>query len=261
MRRTFDVNNHLNHTHLVGSAPDVSLSNITLADGKEIEFARAVIRTDTNEPLSIVSDQYTLVPHNRILTTVDTAIQDLGFSDMEVPRGIFFSKRGAGMNALYKFPSITERVAGNDICPLVKIGNSYDRTTRVTIEIGAFRFVCTNLAIGGFGASYIGFRAIHEGDIKVEDVGSSIKEYLGKFNRIADMYRSWVDTGYTTSDYEQLNKGILQHQNIIPKPHQDAKTRFDAYNHLTKFGSHELRSANASLNFLKQVNESFVNLN
>ena len=42
-------------------------------------------------------------------------------------------------------------VASDQICPCLKLENSYDGTSKVTVHIGAFRFVCMNLAVGGGG--------------------------------------------------------------------------------------------------------------
>ena len=128
-----------------------------------------VVRPDTNEPLAVVSDRYTLVPHQRILDLVSEAIAQLEVGP--VPRGVFVDRNGARMRALFKFPALPQSIVNGDgICPCVKVQNTYDGTSRIAVHIGAFRFVCTNLAVGGGGAFAGGFMAVHAGEIPLEDV-------------------------------------------------------------------------------------------
>ena len=150
MRQTVDLNDHLNDTALMDKAPDVELRKLYLEGAQEVPSSRAVVRVDTGESLAVVSDQYTLVKHNNILRVVDDVVEKVGGGAGKVPRGIYFEKHGAKLRALYKFPHLARTLEGDDtLCPLVSVANSYDGTTRVAVGIGAFRFVCTNLAIGG----------------------------------------------------------------------------------------------------------------
>lgn len=54
---------------------------------------RAVVREDTGEPLSVVSDQYTLVEHGRLLDVAEDAIETHGLGP--VPRGVYLDRSGA----------------------------------------------------------------------------------------------------------------------------------------------------------------------
>src|SRR3990172_6707495 len=119
-------------------------------DPKEIPDRLAVVREDTGRALAVVSSRYVLVPHQRILDVVHEATKNLDVGP--VPRGIYVDRAGARMRSVFKFPSVTEEIEPKDeICPCLKIQNTYDGKSRVTIHLGAFRFVCTNLAVGGGG--------------------------------------------------------------------------------------------------------------
>lgn len=89
----------------------------------------AVVREDTGEPLAVVSDRYTLVPHQRILNAVHNALKTLDVG--RVSRGSYLDRRGARIRALFKFLGLEQPVKpGDSICPCLKVLNTYDGTAR-----------------------------------------------------------------------------------------------------------------------------------
>lgn len=264
---TIDLNDHLNRNRLSGQAPHVRLAEIRLDEGALVPFARAVVNTDTGEPISLVGKDYQLVTHNRLLETVETAIHSLVMRDEDVSRGIFFTKRGAKMRALFKFPRIQRNVTERDtLCPVVRITNSYDTTTRISIEIGAFRFVCTNFAIGGAGAFHAGFNAIHQGEIDIAQVQSRIESFLDRFDQLIETYRRWIDTPWLPEDATILaahlgpiGQGHLERIPALADP-SSIQNRFRGYNDFTYYGTHRMRTANAAFRFLDATNQAFQRL-
>ena len=90
------------------------------------------------------------------------------------------------------FPALAQPVAaGDDICPCLKIENTYDGTARIAVHIGAFRFTCTNLAVGGGGAFAGGFMAVHAGEIPIAGIASELRTYLARFELVVALYRQW----------------------------------------------------------------------
>ena len=71
------------------------------ADDIVIPRRFAVIRTDTNEPLGIISDKYQLVPHKLV---IDSFRQALAREKMDFDEKILLSDNGAYLNAKYNFP-------------------------------------------------------------------------------------------------------------------------------------------------------------
>lgn len=71
-RQMVDFNTHLNATISCGNPADFEVTfQPVFAQGPTglmvIPHRRAVVRTDTGQPISIVSDRYALVPHTQIL--------------------------------------------------------------------------------------------------------------------------------------------------------------------------------------------------
>jgi hypothetical protein len=259
MARIVDLNTHVNQDVLQGSAPTVELRPLFTAKGEEIPNYRSVARLDNNEVLSVVSDRYTLVQHNDLLRAADQAVDRL---QLTAPRGIYYSNRGARLRALYKFPALAQSIDGSDsICPLVRFTNSYDATNRVSVEIGAFRFVCTNWAVGGGGVFAAGFASLHVGEIDTESIGDRLEQFLGKFSDIAETYRKWQQLPYQETNAVLLEKALEPvgqvHVDRVPKPGLTRFNLFDAYNSLTKYATHETRTANVAFRLLDVVNRTF----
>lgn len=258
-----DLASHLNANVRNGNPADfvVSLQPVFCGEDRSraMPSRKAVVRADTGQPIAIVSDRYALVQHKRILDIIDTAIEPLDVGP--VPRGIYMERTGARMRALYKFPSLAKPVmGGDDICPCLQIRNTYDSTARISVHIGAFRFVCTNLAVGGGGAFAGGFVSIHAGEIPIEKMADQLTHYLTRFDRIVETYRTWTVMRPGADQLEPITKQVLrgrfdelrdQMLTAIPP------TVFDAYNRLTHHATHSMRSARTAFEMLERVNHGF----
>jgi Domain of unknown function (DUF932) len=263
-RTTVDLSSHINRTAQRGHLADfpVGLEPVFYRRDGSIEAIPnrvAVVRQDTGEALAVVSDRYTLVPHQRILDLIREAITPLDVDP--VPQGIYVDRGGARMRAVLKFPALARPVIGKDqICPCLKIQNTYDGTTRISVHIGAFRFVCTNLAVGGGGVFAGGFMSVHAGEIHIEQVAGQLAAYLAGFEAIVSLYSHWaeqpLDPDATASLLESLPRRLAE--NIQEELARNQRpTAYAAYNAATFFATHRMRSYRAAFGLLEQINGAF----
>jgi hypothetical protein len=263
-RNPVDLNSHINADVARGNPADfpVVLQPVWYEspDGpKDVPARRAVVRMDTGQAIAVVSNRYVVVPHTRILDVVEQAIAPLDLGP--VPRGIYVGARGAWMRALYKFPSLVQPVFGSDtICPCLQIQNTYDGSSRISVHIGAFRFVCTNLAVGGGGAFAGGFVSIHAGEIPIEAMAGHLVDYLTRFEAIVATYRQWAGQGLRREEIEVVVEQSLTGRfeklraELLSAP---PTTVFEAYNRLTHHATHKMRSARTAFDMLERVNAAF----
>lgn len=263
-RQSVDLSSSLNADRARGNPADFEVSlQPVYCDGPDghqaIPSRRAIVREDTGQAIAVVSNRYVMVPHRRILDVIEQAIEPLDVGP--VPRGIYVDRQGARMRAIFKFPSLASPVLGEDtICPCLQIRNTYDGSSGIAVHIGAFRFVCTNLAVGGGGAFAGGFVSIHAGEIPIEMMAGQLADYLTRFDQIVQLYRQWSEQRATRDDIESILKQSLQGrfdglrgEMLWATP----TTVFDAYNRLTHHATHSMRSARTAFDLLERVNASF----
>ena len=264
-RQAVDLSLHLNQTIERGHPADflVSLRPVSyLAPDRvyrQVPNRFAVVRDDTGEALSVVSERYTFVPHQQLLSVMEEAVRDLDVGP--VPSGVYVDRRGARMRAIFKFPALRQALTrGDEICPCVQIANTYDGTSRIRVSIGAFRFVCTNLAVGGGGVFTGGFMAVHAGEIPVEDVGQQLTEFLSGFEYIIRIYQAWMGMPLEVELLSEAFNGMGQRHRTRICEQLDAVAGcsvYAAYNAATAYATHETRSAAVAFALLKQINQGF----
>jgi hypothetical protein len=261
-RQPVDLSAHINADVQHGHPADFPITlkpvYVELEEGfGKVPKRLAVVRVDTGQTLSVVSDRYSLVPHEDLLTAVQSATHGLDVGP--VPRGIYVDRGGARMRALFKFPALQQPVSGSDIiCPCIKLENTYDGTSRITAHIGAFRFVCTNLALGGGGVFAGGFMSTHAGEIPVNEITEQLGKYLGRFDRIIQTYRRWHEEPLDRERFGFAMEALpLRARERITARAADASTVFAAYNAATFHATHGMRSARSAFDLLGLINRQF----
>jgi hypothetical protein len=263
-RQPVDLASHLNENVQRGHPADfpVSLAPVYRAvNGSYAVLPRrlAVVRQDTGEVLSVVSNRYRLVPHQRILDVVQQAIEGLDVGP--VPRGVYVDRRGARMRAVYKFPALEQPVLKDDaVCPCLKIQNTYDGTSRIGVHIGAFRFVCTNLAVGGGGVFAGGFMSVHAGEIPIEKAAQQLGSYLLGFDKIVELYRRWTEERLARDSVKTLLEEMPKHAGRAMEREFERPSDlsvFEAYNIATYYATHRTRSYRSAFDLLERINRTF----
>ena len=168
------------------------------------------------------------------------------------------------MRALFKFPALAMLVLdGNEICPCLKLENAYDGSSRIAIHIGAFRFVCTNLAVGGGGVFAGGFVSIHAGEIPIAQVGEQLASYLRGFEAIVELYRFWSELPARPESLAPIFQGVpKRHSDRIldEMSAQNSGTVYKAYNVATRYATHQMRSYRTAFDLLERINRAFQKL-
>ncbi|MGA2262965.1 MAG: DUF932 domain-containing protein [Acidobacteriota bacterium] len=222
----------------------------------EIPNRRAVVRTDTGAALGVVSKHYTLVEHKSLIDIITGAVSKLDVG--QVPMGLYVTNGGAKMDALLKFPSLMREVSrGDRLCPMIKVGNTYDGSGKLAISIGAFRFVCTNLSVGGAGCFAGGFLAFHAGKIDISVVGVELENYLVGFHKILDLYRQWQGTPSSEEAVRGILKGVAQRHAKAILEALRGNNVYDAYNVCTDYATHRMSSARLAFETLGAINRGF----
>src|SRR2546425_164961 len=272
-KESLDLNSHINQTKIVGNPADFPLTfapamyhNPVTGQIEVMPNRQIVARADTGQALSVVSDRYSLVPHTTVLETIESAFEGLDVGP--VPRGIYMSGGGAKMRAIYKFPALERTLNVNALdrrqdrlCPLIKVTNSLDGTSKISIEIGAFSFVCTNFAVGGSGVFAGGFMAVHAGTIKIEAAGDQLRNFLFLFDQILDLFSYWSEIPAGNDEHKRALQNLPdRYSERLSAKRFPGNSVFDVYNQATDLCTHQLRSASRALQLLSEVNRGFQSI-
>ena len=123
--------------------PFDELGDVVLMDNTGYKF---IIREDTGQVLSCMTDEYKLVPNSQIVKAAEPILKQHKAKLREAV------SLGDGQRSVWKWSlpeSLIEISKGDEMNPEVIIKNSYDGSLQVHILSGAFRLVCSNGMIIG----------------------------------------------------------------------------------------------------------------
>ena len=135
-----------------------------------------IVREDTGEVLSCMTDNYRLVKNETIIKAAEPIINKYKGKIKEV--NVF--GKGQSTHMSWHFPNHLVKIGKNDeMTPEIVIGNSYNGTVGVNIIAGAFRLICSNGAVIGIVASKYKNKHI-QSNISLDDFESVISETMDK---------------------------------------------------------------------------------
>lgn len=224
----------------------VELMDIPHPASKEMAIPnrKAVIRTDTNDILNIVTDRYKLVTHLEAFRPVAAALKEAGIKVEKELSGLCMN----GGYATYTW--ILEeggKVAkGDDIQWTVQVRNSYNYESTLSLDFGAYRLVCDNgLRVPMFSTKKGGKHLTH---LDVEGTVAEVKKFLAEAKAALETYKDWSKQDLDRDTVEDLLKRTPDlakkaQEAILEKLDTEKKvTVWTAYNAFTYYITHQLET-------------------
>jgi hypothetical protein len=130
-----------------------------------------IVKEDTNEVISCVTDKYQLLTNEELMKTAMPAMDMAGAQLTEA--NVYSDARTVWK---WRFPHTKVEIAKNDyVNPEIIIQNSYDGSAEVSAIAGAFRLLCTNGMIIGHTLRKESFRhTIWTDKSKVSEIINSV---------------------------------------------------------------------------------------
>ena len=174
----------------------VSLQRIRTEHGVEIPWSRAVVRSDSGSPLSVVGKDYALHTHGDVMAAVTEWGKRLGKSKV----GYSLEREGAQLLATHTFPDVrvlTPRGHGEDgrkvgdmVAMRVHILNSYNAQTSLVFSLGGLVLRCLNGMTIAQDIFHMAFRHLGDGwDGKLPDPEIVLKA----FTHAGETWRTWSE--------------------------------------------------------------------
>ena len=216
-------------------------------------------RTDTKAVLGVCTERYTLVQNSSLIETVEAAFADNKLG--EFSRKAYVERDGARVYVQYDFKNQLVKLpkVGDELGLRLTLNNSFDRSCRVSFEMGMLRLVCTN----GLKSLSNEFCLTQKHSDKLDvsrlvDVVSGavegFKDSTSVFSRLAERAIKH-DQGYSILD--NLTKAKVIADRNVDKvkliwndpSHREDKSRnlWSLYNAVTQFTSHQVEPTSYEL--------------
>ena len=246
---------------------------------------KAVINPETGHVFDIVSDKYKLVKHEDVLANVEDVLVK---NDSMGPckREVRLYQHGARMRTTYTFYetgiAIKSSIAKGDIVnPTIEVFNSYDRSIRHTVMMGAFRVICTNGMV--VGIEFMQFRKRHMPDLYLDDVKQAMEIGMDKMEVQMLTWDEWTKKPLEKETLENTLKvlDLNQKETRILEDVEEVSSRMSIsrwlalfemgdsyeeerqvmswwvfYNILTQFTTHEIKSQNRRLQLETRIRKA-----
>lgn len=215
---------------------------------KQIEGKEAVVRTDTLRALSVVSEQYELVPYQEVVEPILEQIDKHGgtlvtrdFGRRASPVRIEGDGKRVWLEAKFN-DGIT---IGKDlIVPRLVYGNSYDTTAAVRMIVGFFQVKCTNAGalmtpgeIRGLGSGDLWAQHSKRYKDELAKIGPAIKSFLSQFGERADSLRAMANITVDPDKAERIAIQVMGERALGKKPLEprDHESAWAFYSRITNY--------------------------
>lgn len=234
-------------TNATGTAIDFKIKKEKLftETGKKTNRV-AILRTDTEDILGIVSESYNEIEHKAAYEAATKALEKVGgFSvkKMEV------SSNGARMYVHFEHQEGHEIKVGDIVKPTLILTNSLDGCLKFGFMLGAFRLVCSNGLLAGVSAMNIHVK--HTANIDIDEVAYRGEEALDIFTKKTMPLWSQMNSIEHKSKY--MIDEMLSMKAVIPSKmtervaglidNKETQSVWQMYNHYTYHLTHEYQGS------------------
>ena len=170
---------------------------------------RALVRTDTDEVLNVVSDKYKLVPHQDVLLPVAQALQEMGLAVESEQADV--SQNGAYIMYTWILADNPVDVAkGDRVHWAITLRNSYNYEAPLEFSFGAYRLICSNgLRIPAEqGESISGGK--HRQGLDVEHALFELRNFLAMRADTLKRWKDWDSQKITAENFDTVLDGFKE---------------------------------------------------
>jgi hypothetical protein len=196
---------------------------------------KALVRADTNEPISIVRNTYQVVPNSVLINQLMQELVGMETPFVVEPSHSFVMNNK--MRLQIRFSELVVHDEDSDIALSLYLHNSYDGSEGVRAFFGAIRDICTNGMVFGKSVAKAYHRHTSGFELgKISQSLSEITELLPSIQaRINVLIGSEPDDDLYKNIEKQLGKRMLKQ--VRENTHEHA-SRWDVLNAITYIISH-----------------------
>jgi hypothetical protein len=158
---------------------------------------KAIVRNDNDYAIAVVGKNYNPVNHPDAFKTAENVIM-LSDLDIEgITRDVGCSHNGARAYATYTLPNHRVNLGreGDDVALTISARNSFDGSWSFIVEVGGYRFICTNLQV--FANNFAVHKSKHTRGLNLQHVADKLSESVKFYDQETELWKEMVDTKIT----------------------------------------------------------------
>jgi len=156
-------------------------ASVTMPDGsrRSIPKKQALFNADNHDYLGSCSPTYNLVKHSHAVELLREAANRTG---LDYSENHTTTKDGARLFYNLRFDDNKNKIGGEIIAPQIVMINTYDGSAPFDLDLGAYRFVCSNgMRVGN---SLQRTKTKHTSSLNVEDIVKKIELKLNSYTKV-----------------------------------------------------------------------------
>ena len=161
---------------------------------------RAIVRNDNDFAIGVVGKNYNPVNHPDAFKTAENVIM-LSDLDIEgITRDVGCSHNGARAYATYTLPNHRVNLGrkNDDVALTISARNSFDGSWSFVVEVGGYRFICTNLQV--FANNFAVHKSKHTRGLNLQYVADKLSEAVTFYDQETELWKEMVDTKIYNSE-------------------------------------------------------------
>lgn len=239
----------------------VALHDIKTAAGKEIHNQKALVREDTQQVLSIVSNNYKVVTHAEVIDKAKEVFYSLGKPNIKYN----LSKNGANLVAMAEYKDVSSSLVGDTVGMRVFMENSYNKKKGISFFIGGIVLSCSNGMVSSHTLDTFSFRHTKNQTIELP----TIDDLQSAWHKQVDVWRSYQRMPVPKKDMRRILTrkfiGIMPAKDVnhiiqILKIHEEGEVNtWDVHQAITENITHknDRLSEMGKIMRLKKVSSAF----
>jgi len=155
---------------------------------------RAIIRNDNDFVIGVVGKNYNPVNHPDAFKTAENVIMLSDLNIEGITRDVGCSHNGARAYATYTLPNHRVNLGreGDDVALTISARNSFDGSWSFVVEVGGYRFICTNLQV--FANNFAIHKSKHTRGLNLQRVADKLSEAVVFYDQETELWKEMVDT-------------------------------------------------------------------
>lgn len=224
-----------------------------------VEGKHAILDQNTGTVFNVCSDLYKPVFHEEVVHLVEEAARKLpefGKPTIKIQQ----LADGGKLRVEAKFEEVAYDInpkVGDFVNPTINVFSSYDLGWKYGGRFGAYRLICSNGA--SVGKIFDSFKKRHLTSLDPNELSVTIQNGMLKFSEQTELWQRWANEKLLPEQYAglwaELPFSPTEKEKIEQLPEAGTKlllpqalasgdlTRWDFYNVVTQFASHEISSA------------------